>query len=144
MRKNLEPATCLIMFERTTKCAPCAKLGAKETDSSFYRTAPFVKKSLLIRGIPDMPVASCSGGDRDIFLGQLGSLFFFRPVGIVSEKMSFKVGFEQSIETVDIMTVTRNLNNTGDTTLRSKKQVLTDTVEPTFQRGAVAPSGEAS
>jgi hypothetical protein len=42
------------------------------------------------------------------------------------------------------MTVTRNLNNTGDTTLRSKKQVLTDTVEPTFQRGAVAPSGEAS
>ena len=58
--------------------------------------------------------------------------------------MSFKVGFEQSVETVDVMTISGNLNHTGDTALRSKKQVLTDTVKPAFQRGAVAMLGETA
>ena len=69
MRKNFEPAACMIMFERAAKSASCAELGAKETNPSFYRTTPFFKESLLVRGIPNMPVASCSSGDRDVFFG---------------------------------------------------------------------------
>lgn len=129
---------------RPAKRASCVKLGTKETDTPFHGTAPCVKQRLFFGRILNIPVTSCVGGDGDVFLGQPRTLFCFRPVSVVSEKMTFEGGFKQSVKAVDVMTISRDLDNAGDATLRGKKQVLTDTVKPAFQRGTVAPFGETA
>lgn len=134
----------MVMLRRSAKRAPRVELGTEETDASFYGTAPRVKQRLFFGRIPDIPVTSCGGGDGDVFLGQLGTLLCFRPVRVVSEEMTFKGGFEQSVKAVDVMAVSGDLNNTGDATLRGKKQVLTNTVKPALQRGTVAVFSETA
>lgn len=144
MRKNLKPAARMVMLGRPAKRASCVELRTEETDAPFHGTAPRVKQRLLFRRIPDVPVASRVGSHRNVFLGQLSTLLCFRPVRVVSEKMTFEGGFEQSVKTVDVMAVSGDLNHAGNTTLRGKKQMLTNTVKPAFQRGTVAPFSESS
>ena len=91
-----------------------------------------------------MPVAARVGSNGDFFLSELRAFLGLGPVSIVSKKMALKVSLEQSIKAIDIVAVASNLYRKGNPSFRSENQMLTNTVKPTFQRGAVSRSGKSS
>lgn len=91
-----------------------------------------------------MPVAASIRGDGDSLCGKFVALVGLGPVSIVAEKMSLKIGFEQSIKAVDIVAVTGDLEDKRDAAFGREDQMLADAVKPTLQRGAVPFSGESS
>ena len=91
-----------------------------------------------------MPIAARVSGNRNFFFGKLGTFFLFRPISIVSKKMSLESGLEQSIQAVDIMAIARDLDYKGNKSFRGEDQMLANAVIPAFQRGTVSFSGESS
>jgi len=91
-----------------------------------------------------MPVAASVGRDRNFFLSQPGAFLGLGPIGIVSEKMSFKLSFQKSVKAVDIVAVAGDLDRESNAAFGSENQMLADAVKPAFQRGAVPFSGESA
>ena len=132
------------MFQRAAKRPARIKLCVEKADASFDTATPSIQEFLFSGRIFNMPIAACVRRDRDFFLGKLGTFLGFRPISIVSEKVSFKISFEKSIKAVDIMAVAGELDYKRNASFGSKNQMLANAVKPAFQRGAVSFSGESA
>jgi len=83
-------------------------------------------------------IAASTGNDGYAMLLKCHPLVLFRPVPIVREKAAAKGGLEKGIQTLNVMAIAFKLEYEGDTTVRSKHQVLPKADKPAFQGGTVS------
>jgi len=89
-----------------------------------------------------MPITARVGCNGDLLLGQSETFLRLGPISIVSQKMSLKGCLQEGIKSVDVMAVARDLDCKINTAFGREDEMLTDTVKPAFQRGAVTCAGK--
>lgn len=77
-------------------------------------------------------------------LRKLDALVRPRPVRVVPDEASREARFDQGVESLDIVTMTRDLHHEGDEPFGREDQVLPDTAKPAFERGTVPFSGQTA
>lgn len=88
--------------------------------------------SLCDGRILKVPVGASGGGDVNIVSHQLLAFVIFGPVSVISEEVALKRGFEQSVESLNIMTIARDLDSGRDASLRGKNEMFANADEPPF------------
>src|SRR5258706_11266518 len=79
----------------------------------------------------------------DTLLCQFGALGWIGRVSVVADECSFKGGFQQGVESIDIVPVAGKLDQIHQHSPRRENQMFPDAVEVHFQRRAIAGSRQA-
>ena len=132
------------MLLATTKGSICVKLFIEQADAPLDSTAPCLEKLFLLRRVDGLlPVAACRRDDLDALLEQGFALLGIRPIAVVRQKTTGERRREERIQPLRVVAVARHLKNEGDTASGCEGQVLSNSVKPPLQRGAVAATGQA-
>ena len=138
MRKRFGPSPSFVRPAAPAQGSPGMKLTVKETYPSLHLSPPLPEKRLFFRRILHLPVRSRRGGHGDTLFRKLLPLLGPRPVGVVSEEMSPEDRFQQAIQSLTVVTVSRHLKNESDAAARREYEMFPNPVKPAFQGSAVS------
>lgn len=83
-------------------------------------------------------IAAGAGNDRYAVLRKFVPLIQFWPVPVIGKQAAAKGRLEKSVQPLDVMPIAFKLEHEGDTPVRSKHHVLTETDKPSLERGTVS------
>lgn len=91
-----------------------------------------------------MPLIAGGRGDADAFVQQQLTRLRVGPVCVIAYEVAGEGRFQQTVEALDIVAVSRSLVEVSYKAFRSNDEMLSYSVEPSFKRVAAARGGKAS
>ena len=111
MRQRFGPAARVVVVFGSIQRFACVELFVEQGDETFNAATRTALRRADSGRILEAKSAAGVCRDENAFAHQQRIDFFLRPIGIVTQQMALKGRMQKRVESLDIVTVARNLKD---------------------------------